>query len=252
MCRQRTKTTLHTANHPNRQSASGLDAGTPRPARRPALPHQPRQKPQPRRRRAARGQIRPHRSAALPDAAGQERLTAHAAPHLCYLPCGIGMRHDDRSGQSARASQVFSPAEGRARTRRLGPDQLLLPQPPFGLQRCLTCLTHGYGPPPGLSPDPLQITAATTLLLAGVPVHVVAARLGHADPSVTLRVYAHVLNEQMVSVAEVFARAVGEDAVSNPVSKLGPRRPRPTARKDKSPGEGQRARRDSNPQPSDP
>jgi integrase len=30
---------------------------------------------------------------------------------------------------------------------------------------------------------------ATTLLLAGVPVHVVAARLGHADPSVTLRVY---------------------------------------------------------------
>ena len=64
-----------------------------------------------------------------------------------------------------------------------------------------------------------------TLLLAGVPVHVVAARLGHADPSVTLRVYAHVLNEQMASVAEVFAQAVGEDAVSNPVSKLSPRRP---------------------------
>ena len=31
---------------------------------------------------------------------------------------------------------------------------------------------------------------ATTLLLAGVPVHVVAARLGHADPAITLRVYA--------------------------------------------------------------
>jgi integrase len=29
---------------------------------------------------------------------------------------------------------------------------------------------------------------ATTLLLAGIPVHVVAARLGHADPAVTLRV----------------------------------------------------------------
>jgi integrase len=29
---------------------------------------------------------------------------------------------------------------------------------------------------------------ATTLLLAGVPVHLVAARLGHADPAVTLRV----------------------------------------------------------------
>ena len=32
---------------------------------------------------------------------------------------------------------------------------------------------------------------ATTLLLAGVPVHVVAARLGHADPAVTLRVYSN-------------------------------------------------------------
>jgi integrase len=81
---------------------------------------------------------------------------------------------------------------------------------------------------------------ATTLFLAGVPVHVVAARLGHADPSVTLRVYAHVLNEQMVSVAEVFAQAVGEDAVSNPVSKLGPRRSRRGARKDKSPSGEQR------------
>jgi integrase len=34
---------------------------------------------------------------------------------------------------------------------------------------------------------------ATTLLLSGVPVHVVAARLGHADPAITLRVYAHVI-----------------------------------------------------------
>jgi integrase len=32
---------------------------------------------------------------------------------------------------------------------------------------------------------------ATTLLLPGVPVHVVAARLGHADPASTLRVYAN-------------------------------------------------------------
>jgi integrase len=34
---------------------------------------------------------------------------------------------------------------------------------------------------------------AKTLLLAGVPVHVVAARLGHGDPAITLRVYAHVI-----------------------------------------------------------
>jgi integrase len=51
---------------------------------------------------------------------------------------------------------------------------------------------------------------ATTLLLAGVPVHVVAARLGHADPAVTLRVYAHVLREQALRVGDVFAQAIDE------------------------------------------
>ena len=50
---------------------------------------------------------------------------------------------------------------------------------------------------------------ATTLLLEKVPVHVVAARLGHADPAITLRVYAHALNRTDDGVAELFARAVG-------------------------------------------
>jgi integrase len=49
---------------------------------------------------------------------------------------------------------------------------------------------------------------ATTLLLAGVPVHVVAARLGHADPAVTLRVYSHVLREHSLGVGDVFASLV--------------------------------------------
>jgi integrase len=48
----------------------------------------------------------------------------------------------------------------------------------------------------------------TTLLLSGVPVHVVAARLGHTDPAVTLRVYAHVLREQAPQVADLFAEAM--------------------------------------------
>jgi len=43
---------------------------------------------------------------------------------------------------------------------------------------------------------------------AGVPVHVVAARLGHADPAVTLRVYAHVLREHAAGVGDIFAQAV--------------------------------------------
>jgi integrase len=51
---------------------------------------------------------------------------------------------------------------------------------------------------------------ATILLGAGVPVHVVAARLGHADPSITLRVYAHVVSDQLAEAADIFARAIGE------------------------------------------
>jgi integrase len=54
----------------------------------------------------------------------------------------------------------------------------------------------------------LRHVHATTLLRAGVPVHVVAARLGHADPSITLRVYAHVLGEQLAEAAAIFARAI--------------------------------------------
>ncbi len=49
---------------------------------------------------------------------------------------------------------------------------------------------------------------ATTLLVAGVPVHVVSARLGHADPAVTLRTYAHVLRDHASGAADVFAAAI--------------------------------------------
>ena len=49
---------------------------------------------------------------------------------------------------------------------------------------------------------------ATTLLLSSVPVHVVAARLGHADPAITLRVYAHVIRSAEAAAADIFADAV--------------------------------------------
>ena len=35
-------------------------------------------------------------------------------------------------------------------------------------------------------------------------------RLGHADPSITLRVYAHVINEKLVEAAGIFARVIDE------------------------------------------
>jgi integrase len=56
----------------------------------------------------------------------------------------------------------------------------------------------------------LRHVHATMLLLAGVPVHVVADRLGHADPSITLRVYAHVIRQHAAGIADVFAAAVDQ------------------------------------------
>ena len=49
---------------------------------------------------------------------------------------------------------------------------------------------------------------ATTLLLSGVPVHVVAARLGNGDPAITRRVYAHVIRSAEAAAADIFAQAV--------------------------------------------
>jgi integrase len=43
-------------------------------------------------------------------------------------------------------------------------------------------------------------------LLSGVPVHVVAARLGHADPAITLRVYALVIRTAEAAAADISPR----------------------------------------------
>ena len=54
----------------------------------------------------------------------------------------------------------------------------------------------------------LRHVHATMLLVAGVPVHVVAERLGYADPSITLRVDAHVIRQHAAGAADIFATAV--------------------------------------------
>ncbi|MFE3452778.1 hypothetical protein ACFXJ8_28020 [Nonomuraea sp. NPDC059194] len=46
------------------------------------------------------------------------------------------------------------------------------------------------------------------LLLASVPVHVVTARLGHTDPAITLRVYAHVICSAETAAADIFAKSL--------------------------------------------
>src|SRR5262249_4820750 len=61
---------------------------------------------------------------------------------------------------------------------------------------------------------------ATTLLLDGGPVPVVAARLGQADPAVTLRVYSHVVREQGASIGDFMRRPSGLH-LANPLADHG-------------------------------
>jgi integrase len=95
---------------------------------------------------------------------------------------------------------VFSTARGG----RIHPDTV---------SSLMTTLIHNHGdqqrePLPHARLHDLRHAHATTLLLAGVPVHVVAVRLGHANPSITLRVDAHVISDQLTETAGIFARAV--------------------------------------------
>jgi integrase len=49
-------------------------------------------------------------------------------------------------------------------------------------------------------------------LLAGVPVHVVSQRLGHANPSITLAIYAHAMPGNQKDAADTFARLIKASA----------------------------------------
>lgn len=61
----------------------------------------------------------------------------------------------------------------------------------------------------------LRHVHATLLLIAGVPMHVVAERLGHADPAITLRIYAHVIRTHAAGVAGIFAAAAAQSDSAN-------------------------------------
>ena len=64
--------------------------------------------------------------------------------------------------------------------------------------------------PAGWTPHWMRHSHATALLLAGVPVHVVSRRLGHADVQTTLELYAHVTEDaDMRAVAEWRAFTAG-------------------------------------------
>jgi len=55
---------------------------------------------------------------------------------------------------------------------------------------------------------PARHTAATTMHLAGVPVAVIAAWIGHKDPSLTMRLYAHSQDDALKAAGDTFNRVV--------------------------------------------
>jgi len=75
-------------------------------------------------------------------------------------------------------------------------------------------VTHAFrravldAPVPRVRLHDLRHTHATLLLQAGVPVKVVSERLGHAQISLTLDIYAHVLPAMDADAADRFAAAV--------------------------------------------
>jgi integrase len=63
----------------------------------------------------------------------------------------------------------------------------------------------------------LRHFTATQLIGAGVDVRTVAGRLGHSDPSLTLRVYSHVIEERDRAAAAVLGRVLSEQSETHEV-----------------------------------
>lgn len=67
----------------------------------------------------------------------------------------------------------------------------------------------------------LRHFTATQLIGAGVDVRTVAGRLGHSDPSVTLRVYAHALEERDRAAADIMGRVLSPSQPATPELETG-------------------------------
>ena len=62
----------------------------------------------------------------------------------------------------------------------------------------------------------LRHTCATLLLAAGVPVNYVSERLGHQDPAITLRIYAHAIPSGQAMLMDKLRSALGFTGESMP------------------------------------
>jgi integrase len=86
-------------------------------------------------------------------------------------------------------------------------DELGAPLAPYTVSKRFAAAVKAAGLP-AIRLHDLRHTSATLALLAGIPVHVVAARLGHSDPAITLRVYSHLLPTSQWDAAERIGAAL--------------------------------------------
>jgi integrase len=160
--------------------------------------------------------VRVRRSAGMVRNAGEgaeviEGDTKSGKPRVIDLDdetCAVGRAWRRQRGsialQLARDdSLIFGDIEGRHRnpehvSRQFARD----------VARCRKAL--GADALPVIRLHDLRHTHATILLTAGVPVHVVSQRLGHASPVITMTVYAHVLPGSQREAADLFARLIRE------------------------------------------
>lgn len=137
-------------------------------------------------------------------AAGARRV------HLAPLAWEALVEHRGRLLAEGRqpVGYVWSTASGRPISAR-------------NLVRHFRQVAERLGLPPIRFHD-LRHTAATLLLLEGVPDRVVAELLGHADPALTKRVYQHVVPRLTELAASALDRLLGPSTVAPPVAPLAP------------------------------
>ena len=80
---------------------------------------------------------------------------------------------------------------------------------PTRLSERFSALAQRFSMPDGCTFHWLRHTHATILLSSGVPVAAVSMRLGHKDPSITYRVYAHALDGDDDAAAQAMSAALG-------------------------------------------
>lgn len=139
-------------------------------------------------------------------------------------PQGMPFRREDTKGHKSRNVSLTKDefAAVRAymgrRERELGRSSSTAPlvtvegafMRPATISAAFMRFARANGFPPGFTFHGLRHTHATWCLMNGIDVKTVSERLGHADVSTTLRIYAHVMPGRDQSAAEAFNRAAKE------------------------------------------